>query len=108
MTHRAIPSLCKAASRPAADTRGRNVRPRSGKEQQQAELLDAYESLVRSVGSERPRSQRPASALVELYDAWHEAETDAGYDAKAAEWREKLPEPAEEEITTPSGEGSGS
>ncbi len=68
------------------------MRPRSGKEQQQAELLDAYESIVRSVGSEHPRSQRPASALVDLYDAWHEAELDAGYDAKAAQWRAKLPD----------------
>ncbi len=24
--------------------------------------------------------------------AWHEAEPDKGYDAKAAEWREKLPD----------------
>ena len=95
MTQRAIPSLCKAASRPAADTRGRNVRPRSRKEQQQAELLDAYESILRSVGSEHPRSQRPVSALVDLYDAWHEAEPDNGYDAKAAEWRAKLDEPDE-------------
>jgi len=29
-------------------------------------------------------------ALIELYDAWHAAEPNKGYDAKAAEWRGKL------------------
>jgi hypothetical protein len=28
--------------------------------------------------------------LIDLYTAWHEAEPDAGHDAKAAEWRAKL------------------
>ena len=33
-----------------------------------------------------------AAAGADLYDAWHTAEPDAGYDAKAAEWRAKLPD----------------
>ena len=28
--------------------------------------------------------------LVELYTAWHAAEPDKGYDAKAVEWQQKL------------------
>jgi hypothetical protein len=28
--------------------------------------------------------------IVKLYDAWHTAEPDRGYNAKAAEWRAKL------------------
>jgi len=33
--------------------------------------------------------------LVDLYTAWDAAEPGKGYDAKAAEWRGKLPAPAE-------------
>jgi hypothetical protein len=35
--------------------------------------------------------------MVALYEAWHGAEPDKGYDAKAAEWRAKsaAPEPAD-------------
>ena len=29
--------------------------------------------------------------LVDLYEAWHAAEPGKGYDAKATEWRAKLP-----------------
>ena len=29
--------------------------------------------------------------VVDLYDAWHAAEPDLGYEAKADEWRAKLP-----------------
>ena len=32
--------------------------------------------------------------LIALYDVWHEAEPDNGYDARAAEWRAKLPRDA--------------
>ncbi len=35
----------------------------------------------------------PISSLVELYQAWHETEPDAGYERKAAQWRAKLNEP---------------
>ena len=31
--------------------------------------------------------------LIQLYDYWHVAEPGKGYDAKAAEWRAKLPTP---------------
>ncbi len=33
---------------------------------------------------------RVLKGLVELYDAWHEAEPEKGYDVKAAEWRTRL------------------
>ena len=42
------------------------------------------------------RRQRPPrealERIVALSDAWNAAEPDKGYDAKAAEWREKLAE----------------
>ncbi len=44
---------------------------------------------------ERARAGRLREArerIVNLYDAWHAAEPEQGYDAKAAEWRAKLPE----------------
>jgi hypothetical protein len=43
----------------------------------------------------QPAGSRHARALqriVDLYDAWHEAEAGAGYDEESAEWRAELPE----------------
>ena len=34
---------------------------------------------------------KAVNALADPHHAWHEAEPDTGYDAKAAEWRAKLP-----------------
>ena len=33
--------------------------------------------------------------IVALYESWHATEPDQGYNAKAAEWRAKLPAEAE-------------
>ena len=60
-------------------------------------LLEGYERVI-SAAETIPapiRDQRIREALqriVKLYDARHAAEPDKGYDAKAAEWRAKLPE----------------
>ena len=37
--------------------------------------------------------------LISLYSAWHAAEPEEGYDAKAAEWRAKLPQEATSQPT---------
>ena len=44
-----------------------------------------------AAGRQPPNARRPLTLLVELYVAWHAAEPDQGYDAKAAELRAKLP-----------------
>jgi hypothetical protein len=36
------------------------------------------------------RYSRCVEAVTELYEKWHAAEPDKGYDAKAAEWRANL------------------
>ena len=57
-------------------------------------LEEAYEILMGSVGPENEYTIGLLESFADLYTAWHEAEPDKGYDAKAAKWRAKLPEPA--------------
>ena len=56
----------------------------------EALLLDAAEQCERSEASRRMHWRSALKLIVELYDTWHAAEPDKGYDAKAAEWRAKL------------------
>ncbi len=60
-------------------------------EKAQSTLLEAYDLLASGYGEKHKRTLKAASALVALYTAWHEAEPDKSYDAKAAKWRAKLP-----------------
>ncbi len=53
-------------------------------------LLDAAAQCERSEVSLRVRRRSVLTRLVELYDAWHAAEPEVGYDAKAAAWRVRL------------------
>jgi tetratricopeptide (TPR) repeat protein len=55
-------------------------------------LLEARNSFENSLGPAHPATLSAEIWLAELYDAWHEAEPDKGYDAKAAQWRAKLEE----------------
>ena len=57
-----------------------------------AELLqrDATEQCERSQSSRRLHWRTVLEQWVALYDAWHAAEPDQGYDAKAAAWRAKM------------------
>ena len=58
-------------------------------------LLEAYKGL-RANEDEIPAVVREArlrealERIVQLYDAWHAAEPDAGHDAQAASWRAQL------------------
>ncbi len=67
-------------------------------------LLAMHEQLV---GSPPRRDGSPAQTqasierLVNLYESWHTAEPGKGYDAKAAEWRAKLPPDDEAAESTP-------
>ncbi len=55
-------------------------------------LGEAYKILMGSVGPENQYTIGVLESFADLYAAWHEAEPDKGYDAKAAEWRAKLPD----------------
>ncbi len=53
-------------------------------------LLDAVEQCDRSEASRRMHWRSVLDWLAQLYDAWHTAEPEKGYDQKAAEWRAKF------------------
>ena len=53
-------------------------------------LEEAYSIFSESLGDEHKRTKNLIPHLVSCYDAWHEAEPDAGHDKKAQYWREKL------------------
>ena len=55
-------------------------------------LLEAHELLAVRFGANHKRTTKTVNQLITLYDAWHAAEPNKGYDKKAAEWRAKLPE----------------
>ncbi len=56
----------------------------------EAQMLEAHERLVAAFGGGHEGTVAVVKALIDLYDAWHAAEPDAGHDAQAAEWRAKL------------------
>ncbi len=53
--------------------------------------IEAHALLEAALGPDHDRTITNIKSLAALYDAWHAAEPDAGHDARAAEWREKLP-----------------
>ncbi|MCH8146599.1 MAG: serine/threonine protein kinase [Planctomycetes bacterium] len=57
----------------------------------EAALLEAYDGFTNSLGPEHRRTAGIVEALLDLYESWHAAEPGKGYDAKAAEWRAKVP-----------------
>jgi hypothetical protein len=52
-------------------------------------LLEAEQSLAAAKAIEPQKHEQCITALVELYQAWHKAEPDKGYDARAAQWQAK-------------------
>lgn len=60
-------------------------------------LVEGQSMLEGQFGIAHQRTIKSIEYLVELYEAWHAAEPDAGHDAKAAEWRTKLPLPSNSE-----------
>ncbi len=54
-------------------------------------LMEGQTILASQFGIAHRRTTKSMQALVDLYTAWHTAEQGHGYDAKAAEWRAKLP-----------------
>ena len=56
----------------------------------EALLLEGYEGMQDHPDAPDERKREALERIVNLYEAWHAAEPDAGYDAQAAEWRAKL------------------
>jgi tetratricopeptide (TPR) repeat protein len=67
----------------------------------EAQLLKSHELLSDALGSDHRRTTTVQESLAALYDAWHAAEPGEGYDAKAAEWRAKLPARGAPETSAP-------
>ena len=53
-------------------------------------LLEAHGIIEAALGTEHRHTVETIQFLLDLYNAWHEAEPDAGHDAQTAEWRAKL------------------
>ncbi|MEQ9095045.1 MAG: serine/threonine-protein kinase [Phycisphaerales bacterium] len=65
--------------------------------------LEAYAVLGAALGEAHDRPRRVARMLANLYDAWHQAEPDAGHDATAVQWRARLGEPQTDEPAPDAG-----
>ena len=52
-------------------------------------LLEAHATFDRAFGSDHARTTKAVDALIDLYDAWQQAEPNAGHDASAAQWRSR-------------------
>jgi len=57
----------------------------------EANLLEAHANFAKAPGPFPKDTRDSLHALVDLYIVWNKAQADQGYDAKAAEWRAKLP-----------------
>ncbi len=55
-------------------------------------MPEVHGILDTSFGAKHRLTTKTIKSLIDLYDAWHEAEPDAAYAAEAAAWRVKLPE----------------
>ena len=74
-------------------------------------LLEGYEGMKDHPEATDERKAEALERIVKLYDAWHAAEPDQGYDTEAAEWRTELEQwqAATQPATTESAAGhSGS
>ena len=60
--------------------------------QGEATLLEAHQLLAEGFGEAHDRTTKCTTRLITLYESWHAAEPDAGYDTKADHWRLKLEE----------------
>ncbi len=68
-------------------------------------LLEAHGILEAALGTAHKRTRDVVRLLADLHDAWHEAEPDAGHDAKAAGWRAKLPATSQPTSGKANGDG---
>jgi len=59
-------------------------------------LIEARGVIGRSMGEDHPIAAQMSESLFTLYEKWNKAEPGRGYDAKAAEWKAKMPAPRPE------------
>ncbi len=59
----------------------------------ESNLLEAHGIFQRALGEKHVDTLGCMRGLVDLYTAWNQSDPGKGYDAKAAEWRAKLPQP---------------
>ena len=57
----------------------------------QTRLLEAQQISSTSSGPDHPETHAMIGALVQLYEAWHTLDPDAGHAASADSWRARLP-----------------
>lgn len=57
----------------------------------EATLVEAYRLLITGFNEKHPRTIKCINEFITLYESWDAAEPGKGYEAKAAEWRAKLP-----------------
>ncbi len=62
-------------------------------------LLAMHEQIIESSKESPSKSQTSIERLAKFYESWHVAEPGKGYDAKAAEWRAKMP--PDEQVAEP-------
>ena len=70
-------------------------------EEAETALLEAHELVFAGLGSDHEHTSSAVEFLADLYTAWHQAEPDKGYEAKADEWRAKLPNQAKDTEADP-------
>jgi eukaryotic-like serine/threonine-protein kinase len=63
----------------------------------EAQLLKAYSMYLAALGPDNKETQAVGEWGIDLYDAWHQHEPDAGHDATAAMWRERTATPDSQE-----------
>ena len=56
-------------------------------------LLEAYQRYRQALGADHPRTASLVPDLVKLYQRWNEQAPEAGYLARANDWRERTQEP---------------
>ena len=66
-------------------------------EEAEAAYLEKY-AILEPLDPAHRRVRLAAGQVVRLYNRWHAAEPDQGYDAKAAQWRERLKEADADEV----------
>ena len=57
--------------------------------------LECYDRNEKRYGAAHTQTRGAIKLLIELYEAWHTAEPDAGHELSAEQWRAKLPPPSE-------------
>ncbi|MEM7755152.1 MAG: serine/threonine-protein kinase [Planctomycetota bacterium] len=75
----------------ATGQHGRTLLALGRREAAEPRMIETYKIFSTALSPTHPYSKTALNEIITAYEAWHEAEPDAGHDVKAAEWRAKLP-----------------